>query len=123
MGLRRGFGPPSLPASPPNYKDKKMNEGMNTLERAVPSQEPSLEVVNNNSLSTRETITDIERAIQSIEDFLQGARPEKPQEGVVEGCPSGILAQLCVLGASNHDRLMDVQRRVVRMANNLGVPQ
>jgi hypothetical protein len=89
----------------------------------VPSQEPSLEVVNNNSQSTRDTITDIEAHVQRIEDFLQGSRPEKATLGQAEGVPSGILAQLCTIGANNHDRLQDVLRRTIRIASSLGVPQ
>ncbi len=99
-----------------------MNE-TGQMEQAVPSQEPSLEVVNNNALSTRDTITDIESHVTRIEDFLRGSRPEKATQGNVEGCPSGILAQLCTMGANNHDRLQDILRRTIRIASSLGVPQ
>ncbi len=88
---------------------------------SAPQSEPSLEVANNNANSARDTITDIEAMIQRIEDYLNGARPEKEALGNVSSCPSGILAQLCQLGASNVDRLQDIHRRLDRMAGNLGV--
>jgi hypothetical protein len=93
------------------------------LDQAVPSQEPTLEVANNNGQSIRDSLTDCEGTIQRMEDFLQGPRPEKERGGTVEGCPSGILAQLCQIGANNHDRLMDIHRRITRISNTLGVPQ
>jgi len=96
------------------------NEGQ--LMRAdTPQQEPSIGVMQNNSQQVRDTITDIEAMVQRIEDFLQGPRPEKEHGGAVESCPSGILAQVCQLGASNVTRLQDVHRRLDRMAANLGV--
>jgi len=88
---------------------------------AETSCEPSLEVISGNTSNARDTITDIEAMIQRIEDYLQGARPEKEHGGKVEGCPSGILAQVCQIGANNLDRLQDVHRRLDRMAGNLGV--
>jgi len=91
---------------------------------AVPSQEPSLEVVNNNAMSTRDSITDIEQTIQRIEDFLQGSSPEKGiAGGGVESCPAGMLATLCQIGANNHDRLMEIHKRLARVASSLGVSQ
>jgi hypothetical protein len=90
---------------------------------SAPSAEPSLELVNNNAMSTRDTITDIEAVVTRIEDFLSGSRPEKPIGGNVEGCAAGMLAQLCQIGANNHDRLMEAQRRIVRIAASLGVQQ
>lgn len=90
---------------------------------AQTSQEPSLEVANNNGQSIRDTITDIESHVTKIEDFLQGSRPEKPTTGNVEGVAAGMLAQLCSIGANNHDRLQDVLRRTIRIANSLGVQQ
>ena len=88
---------------------------------AAVSQETSLEVARNNGMNIRDTITDIEGTVQKIEDFLQGARPEKPQEGVNADGPAGILAQLCMLGANNHDRLTEIQRRLSHTASSLGV--
>lgn len=88
---------------------------------AQPSQQASLEVANNNSQSIRDSITDAERTLSAIEDFLSGPRPEKETQGNVESCPSGILAQLCQIGASNHDRLCQVNRRLSGIAANLGV--
>lgn len=85
------------------------------------SSEPSLEVVQNCAHSTRDTLTDIEMVITSIEDFLNGPRPEKEMGGNVEGCAAGILAQLCAVGANNHDRLMTLHRRISAVANSLGV--
>ncbi len=90
---------------------------------AVPSCEPSLEVANNNGQSIRDTITDIESHVTRIEDFLNGSRPEKPTTGNVEGVAAGMLAQLCSIGANNHDRLQDVLRRTIRIASSLGVQQ
>jgi len=85
------------------------------------SCEPSLEVASGSASNARDTITDIEAMIQRIEDYLQGARPEKERGGVVEACPAGMLAQLCQLEANNVDRLQDIHRRLDRMAGNLGV--
>ena len=98
-----------------------MGHMLNQTKCTAPSQEPSLEVARNNGMSIRDTITDIEGAVQKIEDFLQGARPEKPQEDGTADDPAGILAQLCMLGANNHDRLTEIQRRLSRTASSLGV--
>lgn len=88
---------------------------------SAPQSEPSLEVVNSNTNSARDTITDIEAMVTRIEDYLQGARPEKALGGEVSSCPSGIVAQMCQLSLSNVDRLQDIHRRLDRMAGGLGV--
>ena len=88
---------------------------------SAPTAEPSLEVVNANTNSARDSITDVEAMLQRIEDYLQGARPEKPLGGEVSSCPSGIIAQMCQQSLSNVDRIQDIHRRLDRMAGNLGV--
>ena len=98
-----------------------MSNGAGQIRADGPQCEPSLEVANNNGHSLRDTLTDVEAMIGRIEDFLSGARPEKESPGLAEGCPSGILAQICTQGAQNLDRLQDVHRRLDRMAGNLGV--
>ncbi len=91
------------------------------MDASTPQCEPSLEVAMQTVNNTRDTMTDVEAMVQRIEDYLDGARPEKSQTGNVEGVPSGIIAQLCNQASSNRDRLQDVHRRLDRMAGNLGV--
>lgn len=91
------------------------------MDTSAPQCEPSLEVAMQTVNNTRDSITDVETMIQRIEDFLQGARPEKSHEGIVEGVPSGIISQLCNQASSNRDRVQDIHRRLDRMAGNLGV--
>ncbi len=80
-----------------------MNDGMTAM-ASVPQQEPNLEVLNGCTMSTRDTITDLEGVVTRIEDYLNGSRPEKPMSGNVEGCAAGMLSQLCQVGSNNHDR-------------------
>lgn len=98
-----------------------MNTGQDQAPIARASQEPSLEVMMNNGNSTRDTITDIESIIQSIEDYLNGPRPEKEERGNVEGCAAGMMAAICQVNASNFDRLQSLQRRFAAHAQQLGV--
>ena len=91
------------------------------MDASTPQCEPSLEVAMQTVNNTRDTMTDVEAMVQRIEDYLDGARPEKSQTGNVDGVPAGIIAQLCNQASSNRDRLQDVHRRLDRMAGNLGV--
>jgi len=89
------------------------------LHRAT--SEPTLNEMMNQANGQRDTITDIEQVLTAIEDYMNGPRPEKPQEGNVEGCPAGIMASICQVNASNNERLAIVHRRVAAMAQSLGV--
>ena len=98
-----------------------MSNGIGSLEQARPSAEPTLETVSNNNHALAETIQSIEHFLTRIEDYLQGPRPEKEATGINEGCPSGMLAQLCTIGALNLDRLRTCEKRLAAILQNLGV--
>ena len=98
-----------------------MEHMLNQTECAAPSQEPSLEVVRNNAHSTRDTINDIDGVLQMMEDFLNGATPRSETDSPGKNEPAGMLPQLCAMGATNHDRLCDLHRRLTRLASGLGV--
>ncbi len=96
---------------------------MNVPEAAIgrATSEPSLEIAMQQGNQTRDVLTDCEHIMTSIEDYINGPRPEKEMGGQVEGCAAGALGQICQVNASNLDRLQTIQRRIAGLAQQLGV--
>ena len=88
-----------------------------------PSSEPNMDGIAGQTQQLRETLQEAANVFSRIEDHLNGAQPEKEVAGAIEAAPSGILAQVCHTGTINNEIATGNLRRLVRISQQLGVPQ
>ncbi len=89
---------------------------------AMAATEPSLDIIQGHAQNLRESINELASALTRMEDHLIGPRPEKAQEAGVEAAPSGVLAQLCVIGSHTNETSAVNVKRLIYLMQKLGVP-